>query len=108
MKSMALLFKTSRPVHLISLFLLGLLIIAAVVCGSRGNSYGAARVADDANQQTETVSANEEIPKRANLVFKDANVITMTGETILKNKSVFVSNGVITAIGDFEQTGVCP
>jgi dienelactone hydrolase len=48
MKSMALSFKTSRPVHLISLLLLGLLIIAAAVCGSRGNSYGAARVADDA------------------------------------------------------------
>jgi len=88
MKSMTLSFKTSRPVHLISLFLLGLLIIAAAVCG--------------------TVSANEEIPKLANLVFKDANVITMTEETILKNKSVFVSNGVITAIGDFEQIGVCP
>ena len=85
---MALSFKTSRPVHLISLFLLGLLIIEATICG--------------------TVSANEEIPKRANLVFKDANVITMTGETILNNKSVFVSNGVITAIGDFEQTGICP
>lgn len=86
MKSVALSFKTSRLFRRIPLFLPGLIIIAAVCCGG-SNSYGTSWAADDTGQQSKTASVNKEIPKPANIVFKDTNVITMKDEKTLKKNS---------------------
>lgn len=39
----------------------------------------------------------------SSIIFKNVNVITMTNNTVLEDQSVYISNGIIRYIGDFDK-----
>ncbi|MCP4163986.1 MAG: amidohydrolase family protein [Deltaproteobacteria bacterium] len=47
-------------------------------------------------------SPNRDVQKEQDIVFKNVNVISMIDEQVLENKSVYISNGKIVSIGEFE------
>ncbi|MBF9016821.1 hypothetical protein, partial [Oceanispirochaeta sp. M2] len=50
----------------------------------------------------QSCASNRNVPKAQDIVFKNVAVISMVDEHILENKSVYIADGTIIAIDDYE------
>ena len=50
----------------------------------------------------QSCASNRDVPKAQDIVFRNAAVISMVDEHILENKSVYIADGIIIAIDDYE------